>query len=151
MHDNNKAKLKKLLLEWGSSNREIILQQSEAEKLQKACDKAVQLQKNGCGCTVISIESLKQRAASIAGAMDTRIALKGAVDEIVNGMPFDMQQVLRARYVKRLCWKDLSAHLPYAISERQCYRLHNSALNILSDALFGTGTIKTDSLYQRRA
>lgn len=132
MTAEEKKAVKGLLRRWGSYTKAIREQNGELAQFKKACIDIERVQNENNQCRIIPIDSLKSRAEKLGCNINRQFYLKTELDEIINTMPFEMQSVLRARYVKCIPWEYIPANLPAYMSERQCYRLHRQALEIIS-------------------
>ncbi|GEM_PF-5524334 len=136
MTTEEKKKIKRLLREWGSFSKAIRAQNAEIAEFKKACMDIERVQNRGDECEIISIDSLKKQAKKLGSNIDLRMSLKTHMDEIIGDMSYDMQTVMRTRYIKGVSWELMPFNMPFSISERQCYRLHSQALEIIYNRYF---------------
>ena len=131
MNKEEKKKVKQLLRLWGNCDKNLRMQKLSGEEIERMQNRI----RNGSGCEVISIESLQKRMEELKKSVDYHLSVQGRIEQIVARMPYDMQMILRVRYVKGIGWECLPVHLPFSLSLRQCYRIHLKALEIISEEL----------------
>ena len=133
MTKEEKNKIKDMLKEWGRFAANMRAQNSAFAEFKRMCVDIERASLSGGKCEVIPVEVLRRRAKKLGLDLTRRVSRKSGMDEIINDMPYDIQCVLRARYVKRLAWEVIPANLPFYMSVRQCYRLHDKAIEIIAD------------------
>ena len=131
MSKEEKNRIKELLRLWGNCDKNLRMQRLSEEELEKM---QTSLERETEG-RVIPIELLQRRMERLKKNAAYHMSVQNRIEEIVSRMPYDMQVILRTRYVKGMGWEWLPVHLPFAISLRQCYRIHNKALEIISAEL----------------
>lgn len=131
MKKEEKKKIKDLLRLWGNCDKNLRIQKLNGDELERIQTSL----KNQGNCEIIHIESLKRRMEQLRKNTAYHISVQGEIEEIVGKMPYDMQAILRTRYIKGMDWECLPLHLPFVISLGQCYRIHNKALEIISREL----------------
>ena len=119
MTKTEKQSLKRLLTEWGHFTKTIRSQKAEIAEFKKVCTDIEHARDSAGKCEIISMDSLREKAEEL--------------DEIINDLPYDMQAILRTRYIKGIAWENMPANLPFYMSVRHCYRLHNKALEIIAE------------------
>ncbi len=130
-----KKHLKRILQAWGESDRTIRTQNAEIAEFRKTCEDIERVAQPIGECQIISIEELRSHARKLGNRINNRIALKTKLDEIIADLPYDMQTILKCRYINKINWEFMPVRLPFYISERQCYRLHSQAMEIIFERL----------------
>lgn len=131
MNKEEKRKIKQMLRLWGNYDKNLRIQKLNGEELKKIQNRI----KDGSDCEIITIESLQKRMAELKKNADYHLSVQVQIEQIVSRMPYDMQMILRTRYVKGTDWECLPLRLPFSISLRQCYRIHLKALEIIWEEL----------------
>lgn len=130
MTKEDKKKIKKLLKEWGTYTASIYMKNKEMDRLSSA---RLSLE-NGKG-NVILLNSIEDRVSAINRNVINRLGEKKEMDSIIDRLPYDEQSVIRCRYVEKTPWEIMPVKMPFYISLRQCYRLHERALEFIFEAL----------------
>lgn len=136
MTKDEKKFIKNLLRSWGCASKSIREQSDELNQFKKACNDIERVQNNGCGCQIISIESLRKKADRLGSSINKSMKVKTELDSIISTLPYNMRSVLVARYVKKVAWEYVPLNLPAYMSERQCYRLHSEAMELILAELY---------------
>jgi hypothetical protein len=140
-----KANIKYMLREWGNCNKIIRTQSAEIMEFKRVYDKLEHIKHKtestiGGECEIISIDELRKQVSKMDNSLNNRLSMKSKLDDIINDMPYDIRAILNARYVKGYSWELIPVNLPFVISVRQCYRLHNTALEIIHQRLCNENT-----------
>lgn len=133
MTKTEKQSLKRLLTEWGHFTKTIRSQKAEIAEFKKVCTDIEHARDSAGKCEIISMDSLREKAERLGININSRMSRQGELDEIINDLPYDMQAILRTRYIKGIAWENMPANLPFYMSVRHCYRLHNKALEIIAE------------------
>ncbi len=152
MDKKEKNEIKNMLCAWGSSGYILSLERSEFEKMKKMCRnmseiKALYNEGNGektSAETVFEKNMLvcKGRLERLNKMMKSYIESKVMLDDIIDGLSYVEQHILRARYEKKLPWELIPFNLPFDLSKRHCQRQHDLALDKIYEELKNRGKMK---------
>ena len=118
--------IKNMLYAWGSSGYILSLERSELEKMKKMC-------RNMSDIRALYNDGKKSSAEEV---LEKNMLM---LDDIIDGLSYVEQHILRARYEKNLSWEQIPFNLPFDLSKRHCQRWHNSALEKIYKELLKRG------------
>lgn len=130
MTKENKRRIKNILKDWGNDTASIYAKNREMDMLSN-----VKLCLENKGDNIILINSIEDRVSAINRRVINRLGIKREVDDIVDRLPYEEQSVIRLRYVDKTPWEHMPLKMPIYISLRQCYRLHEKAIEFIFDSL----------------
>ncbi len=130
MTKEDKKRMKKLLKEWGTYTASIYLKNKEMDMLSNA-----RLSLESRNDNVILLNSIEDRVSTINRNVINRLGVKREMDSIIDKLPYDEQSVIRCRYVDKTPWEVMPVRMPFYVSLRQCYRLHERALEFIFQML----------------
>ncbi len=141
MTDKEKEELKSKLHIWGNYKYILSVEKSELSSIEsmsramkdireKTCDPMSQtgISKPVEEGILRSINLCEGRIERLNRLIKDNMTLKQEIDAIVDTLPCVEQYVLKARYVEKMSWEVMPAHMPFEMSKRHCQRFHNSAL-----------------------
>jgi DNA-directed RNA polymerase specialized sigma subunit len=131
-----KKRIVTMLELWGETNKGLRAKREELEAVRRA--------RENVGFTtgmlavaeqLLTVPAFEKHIQILLEEINTCMENKRQMDSIIDTLPIMTQAVLRARYVKQLRWDLITVYLPFQISERHCFRLHNQALLHIRDSL----------------
>ena len=139
--------IKNMLYAWGSSGYILSLERSELEKMKKMCRNMSDIRALYNDGKKSSAEEVLEKNMSVCRGrleklnrmMKSYIDSKLMLDDIIDGLSYVEQHILRARYEKNLSWEQIPFNLPFDLSKRHCQRWHNSALEKIYKELLKRG------------
>ncbi len=142
--------IKNMLYAWGSSGYILSLERSELEKMKKMCRNLSDIRSLYNDGTETSAERVLEKNMGVCRGrlerlnkmMKSYIESKLLLDDIIDGLSYVEQHILRARYEKNLSWEQIPFNLPFELSKRHCQRRHSSALEKIHKELIKRGRMK---------
>ena len=139
--------IKNMLYAWGSSGYILSLERSELEKMKKMCRNLSDIRSLYNDGRETSAERVLEKNMGVCRGrlerlnkmMKSYIESKLLLDDIIDGLSYVEQHILRARYEKNLSWEQIPFNLPFDLSKRHCQRWHNSALEKIYKELLKRG------------
>ncbi len=150
MTDTEKEEIKNIMYLWGSYKYILSVERSELASIQDMC-KAMKeirtmtkdslpdfakLSRNADEGIMRSVSLCEGRIEKLNQLIKENMLLKEKIDNIVDGLSYVEQYILKARYVENLSWEMMPLHIPFEMSKRHCQRFHNSALEQIYDRLY---------------
>jgi DNA-directed RNA polymerase specialized sigma subunit len=136
LSSTEKKRIVTMLELWGEANKGLRAKREELEAVRRARENIgfssgmLALAENS-----LTLPAFEKQVQALLDEIDVCMENKRLLDSIIDTLPLMTQAVLRARYVKQLRWDLVVVYLPFKISERHCYRLHNEALVHIRDIL----------------
>ena len=142
--------IKNMLYAWGSSKYILSLERSELEYMKKMYRNMSEIKavydsgKTKHVAADVFEKNMgicKGRLERLNNMMREYIDSKVMLDDIIDGLSYVEQHILRARYEKKLSWELMPLNLPFDMCKRHCQRWHNTALENIYEELRKRGKI----------
>lgn len=125
-----------ILKKWGSGSMYVKEKAAEYQNIQ-------QLYENGKNSRLIpEAELFGYRSMAEQVFRDVRDYMyeKSKTEEMLDKLDAIERCIIVCRYIKKIKWDAVPAHMPAMMSERQCYRIHNEALDKLAELMENEST-----------
>ena len=156
MTDLEKEEIKKLLYSWGSYKYIISAEKRELEDIKlmyrnmndikdmymDTSKKNIKVKSSVEKAFKKNIKLCEGRLEKLNKMIKSNMEIKLKIDNVVDGLPYVDQYILKARYVKNMEWEIMPLNLPFYLCKRQCQRIHNTALEKIYEELKNKGYFK---------
>lgn len=145
MTKEEKEFTKKLLRKWGSERKIIQLEYNEIKRMEEIIEGMSDIRsmvlshtpksKNNSSPVednyIRAVELCEERMNIINNRIGDFVEFKNKLDQIIEGLDFEMKYIIKCKYLEDMDWETLSVKYPYPMSLRNFYRIYNESLEII--------------------
>lgn len=137
MTKEEKKYTKKILRQWGNDKEIIQLEYDEIKRIKdiikgmEDINTLLPLSRSAEDNYIKAVELCENRINDISKKIGDLIEFKNKLDEIIEGLDFEMKYIIKCKYLENMDWETLSAKYPIPMSLRNFYRLYNESLEII--------------------